>query len=83
MSSPVKVSGQACVFEAQFSWQVLRGTAVVAEGNAMASSGCPDRGDYSFTTGALSPGSYTIRVWEVSMKDGGVQYETRVPITVA
>ena len=49
----------------------------------MASSGCPDRGDYSFTTGTLTPGAYTIRVWEVSMKDGSVSYETRVPITVA
>jgi hypothetical protein len=83
VSSPVTVSGQACVFEAQFSWEVLRGTSVVANGNAMASSGCPARGDYSFTTGTLAPGQYTIRVWEVSMKDGSVQYETRVPITVA
>ena len=83
VASPVKVSGQACVFEAQFSWEVLQGATVVASGNAMASIGCPDRGEYSFTTGTLAPGAYTIRVWEVSMKDGGVQYETRVPITVA
>ncbi len=83
VKSPVAVQGEACVFEAQFSWELLQGTTVVKSGNAMATSGCPDRGSYSIDLGALAGGQYTIHLWEVSMKDGSVQYETRVPFTVA
>ena len=83
MSSPVTVTGEACVFEAQFSWELLQGTTVVKSGNARATIGCPDRGTYVIELGSLAGGTYTIRAWEVSMKDGSVAYETRVPFTVA
>jgi hypothetical protein len=83
VASPVNIQGEACVFEAQFSWELLQGTTVVKSGNATATSGCPDRGSYVVELGSLAGGAYTIRLWEVSMKDGGVQYETRVPFTVA
>lgn len=83
VASPVTVQGEACVFEAQFSWELLQGTTVVKSGNARATSGCPDRGSYVIELGKLAGGAYTIRLWEVSMKDGSVAYETRVPFTVA
>ena len=41
-----------------------------ATGNTMTSIGAPGRGAYSITLGRLSPGAYTIRVFEVSAKDG-------------
>jgi hypothetical protein len=83
VASPVSIHGEACVFEAQFSWELLQGTTVVTSGTATATSGCPDRGSYVVELGTLTAGSYTVRLWEVSMKDGSVAYETRVPFTVS
>jgi Immunoglobulin-like domain of bacterial spore germination/Sporulation and spore germination len=80
---PVTVTGEACVFEAQFTWQLLQGTTVVTSGSTTATSGCPDRGTYSIALGSLPSGSYTIRLYETSMKDGSVAYETRVAFTVS
>ena len=79
---PVTVTGQACVFEAQFSWELLQGSTVVKSGNTTASIACPDYGTYTITLGSLPSGSYTIRLYETSMKDGSVMYETRVTFTV-
>ena len=83
LASPVTVTGQACVFEAQFSWELLQGSTVVKSGNTMATIGCPDRGTYSIALGSLPTGSYTIRLYDTSMKDGSVAYETRMPFVVS
>ena len=79
---PVTVTGQACVFEAQFSWELLQGSTVVKSGNTTASIACPDYGTYTIALGSLPSGSYTIRLYDLSMKDGSVLYETRVPFMV-
>lgn len=81
-AKPVTVEGQATVFEATLSWQLLRDDASVKEGNAMATIGAPSRGTYAIPLGALTPGSYTIRVWEVSQHDGTVSAEDSVSFTV-
>jgi len=83
VTAPVTVTGQACVFEAQFPWQLLKGTTVVASGTATASGGCPVQSPYSISLGARPSGTYTIRVQEISMKDGSVSYQTQVTFTVA
>ena len=83
VKAPVAVTGQACVFEAQFSWQLLQGTAVVTSGSTTASIGCPSYGTYTIQLGSLSSGTYTIRVEDISAKDGSVAYETRVTFTVS
>lgn len=83
VGSPVTVTGEACVFEAQFSYELLQGSAVVKKGNVTASIGCPSRGTYSIPLGALAPGAYTIRLYETSMKDGSVFYETRTSFGVS
>ena len=67
---PVVVKGEATVFEATVSWQLLQGTRVVKQGHATASIGAPQRGTYSFSVGSLAPGNYSIRVYEVSAADG-------------
>lgn len=67
---PVVVKGEATVFEANVSWELKRGTAVVKSGFATASIGAPGRGDYSFSLGTLAPGGYTVRVFEMSMEGG-------------
>lgn len=79
---PVVVTGQACVFEAQFSWELSRGGSVIRSGTTMATSGCPERGTYSIDLGVLAAGEYSMRAYEVSAADGSVFAETRSPFTV-
>ncbi len=83
LPSPVTVTGQACVFEAQFQWQLLQGSTVVSSGSAQASVGCPSYGSYTIAVGTLTSGTYTARLYDLSAKDGSVAYETRVTFTVA
>ncbi|TQJ51310.1 Gmad2 immunoglobulin-like domain-containing protein [Phycicoccus sp. SLBN-51] len=80
---PVVVKGEATVFEATVSWQLLKGTSAVGKGVATASIGAPGRGTFSFGLGSLAPGDYTIRVFEVSAADGTtVNAEKRVSFSV-
>ena len=80
---PVTVKGEATVFEATLSWELLRGGTVLKSGHTTASTGAPERGTYSFSLGALPQGSYTVRVFEPSMEDGrSVNAERRVSFSV-
>lgn len=81
-SGPVTVQGEACVFEATVSWQLLRGGSVVDEGFVTATTGAPGRGTFEIPLGTLSPGSYAVRAFEVSPEDGAVSAETTMPFTV-
>ncbi|WP_377643319.1 Gmad2 immunoglobulin-like domain-containing protein [Oryzobacter terrae] len=79
----VTVRGEACVFEATVSWQLLRGGEVVDEGFVTASVGAPDRGTFEIPLGTLRAGSYAVRVYEPSAQDGRtVSAETMMPFTV-
>jgi hypothetical protein len=86
--SAITVKGQASTFEATLSWQLLRsatgetGETVVHDGFATASAGAPARGEFTFTLPPLAAGSYTIRVFEVSMQDGSDRSEQRIPFSV-
>lgn len=70
VSGTVVVSGQACTFEANVAWQVLRGSAVVRSGHTTARGACPVRSAWTVAVRGLSPGSYTFRAFELSAKDG-------------
>ena len=72
VTSPVTISGQACTFEANVVWKLLQGETVVKEGFTTASSGCPERGDWSISLGDLEPGEYTIQGLEYSAEDGSL-----------
>lgn len=79
----VTVTGEASVFEATVSWQLLREGALVDDGFTNASIGAPGRGTYEIELGTLSPGEYAIRVFETSAEDGTtVSAETTMPFTV-
>jgi hypothetical protein len=79
----VTVKGEATVFEATVSWELLKGSAVTRSGHATASVGAPGRGTYQFSLGTLPAGDYTIRVFELSAEDGTtVNAERRVPFSV-
>lgn len=72
ITAPFTVSGQACTFEANVVWKLLKGDTVVKEGFTTASSGCPERGNWSISFDTLQPGQYTIQAVEYSAEDGSL-----------
>lgn len=80
----VVVSGEATVFEGTYQWELIDDTgAVIRSDFGQASAGGPARGTYEIRLGRLDPGHYTIRVYELSMKDGTtVNAEQRIGFTV-
>ena len=72
LTTPLTVSGQACTFEANVVWKLLQNDKVVKEGFTTATSGCPDRGDWSISFEDLEPGEYTIQALEYSAEDGSL-----------
>jgi hypothetical protein len=80
--TPVTLEGEATVFEATVQWELDRGGTKVGGGTAMASVGAPSRGTYSVALGRLTAGTYTVRVWAASPKDGSVAAQDSVTFTV-
>jgi hypothetical protein len=72
LTAPFTVSGQACTFEANVVWKLSQNGVVVKEGFTTATSGCPDRGDWSISFEDLEPGEYTIQALEYSAEDGSL-----------
>jgi hypothetical protein len=72
LTSPVTISGQACAFEANVVWKLFQDGTVVQDGFTTATTGCPDRGDWSISFSELKPGEYTIQVLEYSAEDGSL-----------
>jgi hypothetical protein len=72
LTTPLTISGQACTFEANVVWKLLQGETVVKEGFTTATSGCPDRGDWSISFEDLKAGEYTIQTLEYSAEDGSL-----------
>jgi hypothetical protein len=72
VSSPVTISGQACTFEANVIWKLSQDGKILQEGFTTASSGCPERGQWSITIRDLIPGKYTIAALEYSAEDGSL-----------
>jgi hypothetical protein len=80
--APLKVKGVASTFEATVEWELLRDGASFEKGFTTASIGAPGRGNYEFTTKKpLTAGSYVLRVFESSAKDGSLFAEQRIPFT--
>jgi hypothetical protein len=69
---PLTISGQACTFEANVVWKLTQNGVVIDEGFTTATSGCPDRGDWSIPFENLEPGEYTIQALEYSAEDGSL-----------
>ena len=67
-----KVTGEARVFEAAFSYSFEDGHNVLAEGNVMADMGAPEWGKFEFTVNidrATNP-TGLLFIYEISAKDG-------------
>jgi hypothetical protein len=82
VGKPVVVTGQACVFEANVTWELRQGGAVVQRGHTTASSGCPQQGSWKVELGTLAAGQYEFRAIEVSAKDGSIAFQEIVPFSV-
>jgi hypothetical protein len=82
VSSPVVITGMACTFEANVSWKLLQDKAVVDSGATTAAISCPDRSAWQLELGALAPGKYTIRVFDLSAEDGSLLSEDDKDFTV-
>lgn len=73
--------GQATVFEANVSWEILQGATVVQRGFSTASEGAPGRGSWT-AKADVPPGSYVLRAFESSAKDGSPQWVDDKPLRV-
>ena len=82
MASSVTIGGEASVFEATVTYQILRSGGVLKQGSVNATLGAPDRGTWSVTVPGLAPGPYTVRAYEVSQKDGSVTHVDDKAFTV-
>jgi hypothetical protein len=84
ISSPLKIIGSAMVFEATVSYRLKdeQGN-ILASGFSMASTGAPERGDFTAEMEFKSPGAGKkgqLEVFEVSMKDGSDINKVIIPV---
>jgi hypothetical protein len=82
VTSSATISGEATVDEGTVTYQILRAGAVLKTGTVTASAGAPDRGTWSVTVDGLTPGPYTVRAYEISQKDGSMNYVDDKAFTV-
>lgn len=66
------LTGQARVFEAQFSWTLLKGATVLSTGTAQAAAGAPAWSSFQINLGTptVPAAGLTVRLFEPSAKDG-------------
>lgn len=84
VSSPLKIAGSAMVFEATVSYRLKDDQGnILASGFTNASTGAPERGDYTAEVTFTSPGAGKkgqLEVYEVSMKDGSDRNKVIIPL---
>ncbi|QHA00958.1 Gmad2 immunoglobulin-like domain-containing protein [Dehalobacter restrictus] len=83
ITSPLKITGNARVFEAVVSYRLRDAQGnILAEGNTMAAAGAPGRGDFeaSLTFTPSAAGSGQLEVFESSMKDGSDLNKVIIPV---
>lgn len=81
----ITITGEATVFEATYHWDLIDDETgrEIASGFGTASAGGPARGTYEIPFTGLENGMYRIRVYELSMEDGGrVSAETSIPFFI-
>jgi hypothetical protein len=73
VTSPLKVSGIASLFEAQLNWRIVsdKTRAVVAKGAAKTTEAYKFA-PFAFNVAKLAPGTYTLEVFEISANDGSM-----------
>lgn len=83
VETPLRVTGTANTFEANFQYELLDSDRnVVDENFVTATSGTGTRGTFDFTTAAVDDVT-TLVVFESSAEDGSRMNEVEIPLTVA
>ena len=82
VTSPVVVTGMACTFEANVSWELVQNKKTIDSGATTAALACPDRSAWKIELGELPAGKYTIRVFDLSAEDGSEVREDDKDFTV-
>jgi hypothetical protein len=72
LKNPIAIIGEACTFEANVAWELLKDGKSIAKGSTLAQSACPDRSSWKLFPANLASGSYTIIAREISPKDGSI-----------
>lgn len=80
--SPLTFGGLAQTFEANVEWEVRQGAKIVARGATTAGEAAPARTPWKVTVSTVSPGTYTIRAFTSSAKDGSLVAEDSKRIVV-
>ncbi|HUW78247.1 MAG TPA: GerMN domain-containing protein [Candidatus Nanopelagicaceae bacterium] len=70
--NPIIVSGEACTFEANVSWELLKDGVSINTGSTLAQAACPERSAWTVDLPQLASGTYTIVGREYSAKDGSL-----------
>lgn len=81
VASVVTFGGEATVFEGTVNWEIRMHDHVLTHGHSQADVGAPQRGIWQASV-TLAPGTYTIRAFEVSAKDGSQTYVDDKVVTV-
>ena len=83
VTSPLRATGTANTFEANFQYELLDADGEVVDENFVtATSGTGTRGTFDFTTGAFDEVSALV-VFETSAEDGSRMREVEIPLTTA
>lgn len=82
ITSPVKITGSAMVFEAAVSYCLRDSNGkIIAKGFTQAVAGAPERGDFSAELAFNAPaGKGQLEVYEESMKDGSAVNMVIIPV---
>lgn len=72
VKTPLTFGGLAQTFEANVQWQILQQRKIVKQGATTAGEAAPARTPWKVTIADLVPGSYTIRAFTSSAKDGSL-----------
>lgn len=78
-----RITGEAQVFEAAFSWTIEDGHNVIKEGHETTLAGAPEWGSFDFTVNAEKErenSTLLLVLYEGSPKDGSRQHELPVPL---
>lgn len=72
LSNPIKISGEACTFEANVLWRLSKDGVIIEEAPTTAATACPDRSAWSVELDKLDAGNYKFEVLEYSAEDGSL-----------
>jgi hypothetical protein len=72
LSNPIEISGEACTFEANLVWTLIKAGKVIKESFTTARAACPNRSEWKISLDQLEMGTYRFEAKEFSAEDGSL-----------